>query len=42
MNKAIPMPEVNRYDSAGQKAGTLDLPQEIFGAEANRHRSTWR
>jgi large subunit ribosomal protein L4 len=37
MIKAIPMPEVNRYDSTGQKAGTLELPQEVFGAEANRH-----
>ncbi len=37
MSKATPMPEVNRYDSAGKKAGTLDLPQEIFGAEVNRH-----
>ncbi len=37
MSKAIPMPEANLFDSAGKKAGTVDLPQEIFGAEANKH-----
>lgn len=37
MNKATPMPEVNRYNSAGQKTGTQKLPPEIFGAEVNRH-----
>jgi large subunit ribosomal protein L4 len=31
------MPAVNFYDSAGRKTGTRELPQNIFGAEANRH-----
>ncbi|HBE73833.1 MAG TPA: 50S ribosomal protein L4 [candidate division Zixibacteria bacterium] len=37
MSKATHMPEVSQYDSAGKKTGTLELPREIFGAEANRH-----
>lgn len=37
MIKATSMPEVDRYDSAGKKTGTVDLPQDIFGAEAKRH-----
>ncbi len=31
------MPEVTVYDQAGRKTGTQDLPQDIFGAEVNRH-----
>ena len=31
------MVAVNQYDNAGKKTGTLDLPQEIFGAEPNKH-----